>query len=58
MKDYLLYPLINQPMLCTYVSKQIKKRNKTRDKETRVRSTLPRLGGGHLDDELARIFCV
>lgn len=27
MKDYLLYPLINQPMLCTYVSKQIKKRN-------------------------------
>jgi len=27
MKDYLSYPLINQPMLCTYVSKEIKKKN-------------------------------
>lgn len=27
MKDYLSYPLINQPMLCTYVTKEIKKKN-------------------------------
>jgi aspartate aminotransferase-like enzyme len=27
MKDYISYPLINQPMLCTYVTKEIKKKN-------------------------------
>lgn len=27
MKDYLLYPLENQPMLCTYVNKQINRKN-------------------------------
>ena len=27
MKDYILYPLANQPLLCTYVNKKIKKKN-------------------------------
>lgn len=27
MKDYISYPLINQPMLCTYVTKEIQRKN-------------------------------